>query len=86
MGILSLISGFLSLAGAATFYVEQLIRIPFGINLLASFGYKGLICFSIFIEMVWMLPDVLLLIGISEKRPGFMMVWLVVKMILLVVS
>merc|ERR1712228_1168677 len=84
VGILSVISGFLSLAGAATFYVRWLVRIPHGLNLLASLGYYGLICLSIVIEVAWMIPDVLLLVGISKKKPGFMMVWLVVKMILLV--
>jgi len=84
VGILSVISGFLSLAGAATFYVRWLVRLPHGLNMLASLGYYGLICLSIVIEVAWIIPDVLLLVGISKKKPGFMMVWLVVKMILLV--
>jgi len=84
VGILSVISGFLSLAGAATFYVRWLVRLPHGLNMLASLGYYGLICLSIVIEVAWIIPDVLLLVGISKKKPGFMMVWLVVKMIELV--
>jgi len=85
VGILSVISGFLSLAGAATFYVRWLVRLPHGLNMLASLGYYGLICLSIVIEVAWIIPDVLLLVGISKKKPGFMMVWLVMKMIELVI-
>jgi len=83
-GILSVIGGFLSLAGVANFYLKNIKHIPYGINMFVSLGYYGFIGLSIFIEVVWMIPDVLLLIGISKKKPGFMMVWLVVKMILLV--
>ena len=85
--ILSVISGFLSLAGTATFYAEQLIEILFySINLFAILGYSGLIWATIVIDVVGMIADVLLLIGISKKKPGFMMVSLIIKMILLVVS
>ena len=86
VGILNVIGGFLALAGATTFYLKLLLKIPYGIDMLTSLGYYGLIWLSIVIEVAWMIPDVLLLVGISKKKPGFMMVWLVVKMILLVVS
>merc|ERR1712110_609337 len=83
-GILSVIGGFLSLAGVATFYLKNIKQIPYANKLAYSLGsYYGLIWLSIFIEVVWMIPDILLLIGISKKKPGFMMVWLVVKMFLL---
>ena len=84
--ILSVISEFLSLTGTATFFGEQLIQIPFPINLFAILGYSGLIWATIVIDVVGMIADVLLLIGISKKKPGFMMVSLIIKMILLVVS
>ena len=80
--ILNVIGGFLSLAGIATY----LFRIPNAFYLIKAFGYAGFIWVSIVINVAWMIPDVLLLVGISKKKPGFMMVWLVVKMILLVVS
>ena len=85
-GILNMISAFLSLAGTAAFYNQLLARIPNVDNLAYSLGYYGLIWVSIVSSVVWMIPDVLLLVGISKKKPGFMMVWLVVRMILLVVS
>jgi hypothetical protein len=83
VGILNLIGGFLSLVGAAAFYEQLLFRIPYAVQ---SLGYYAVIWVSIVINVVWMIPDVLLLVGISKKKTGFMMVWLVVKMILLVVS
>ena len=81
-GILNVIGGFLSLARTANY----LFRIPNGIYLIGTFGYAGFVWVSILISVAWMIPDVFLLVGISKKKPGFMMVWLVVKMILLVVS
>ena len=86
MEILSVINGFLSLTGTATFFGEQLIQIPFPINLFEILGYYGLIWPTIVIDVVGMIADVFLLIGISKKKPGFMMVSLIIKMILLVVS
>ena len=82
-GILNLIGGFLSFARIAPFYFQLLATIPYAYN---SLGYVGLLWFSIVINVGWMIPDIFLLVGISKKKPGFMMVWLVVKMILLVVS
>merc|ERR1711971_1109713 len=80
-GILNVISGFLSLAGTfATF--DQLLY--FSIPYAARLGHVGTLVVSIVISVVWMIPDACLLYGISKKKPGFMMVWLVVKMILLV--
>ena len=84
VGILNVIGGFLSFfTGTDFFYTQLLLQIPYGYQ---SLGLRGLIVVSILIEMAWMIPDVLLLVGIRKKKPGFMMVWLVVKMILLVVS
>ena len=78
-----MISGFLSLAGIfATFDQLLYFSIPYADRL----GHVGILVVSIVISVVWMIPDACLLYGISKKKPGFMMVWLVVKMILLVVS
>ena len=85
-GILNMISAFLSLARAAVFYNQLLARIPNITSLENSLGYYGLFWILIVISVVWMIPDVLLLVGISKKKPGYMMVWLVIRMILLVVS
>ena len=68
--ILNVIGGFLSLAGIATY----LFRIPNAFYLIKAFGYAGFIWVSIVINVAWMIPDVLLLVGISKKEPpGFMM-------------
>ena len=85
-GILNVIGGFFSLAGTSTFYVEQLLQIPYIDKLGYSLGLYGFIWVSIVISVARMIPDIFLLVGISKKKPGFMMVWLVIKMILLVVS
>merc|ERR1711971_428495 len=80
-GILNVISGFLSLAGTfATFDQLSYFSIPYA----ARLGHVGILVVSIVISVVWMIPDACLLYGISKKKPGFMMVWLVIKMILLV--
>ena len=82
-----MIFGFLSLAGNVDFYIDLLLaRIPIVDSLAGSIGWYGVIGVSIVISVVWMIPDILLLVGISKKKPDFMMVWLVVKMIELVVS
>jgi len=80
-GILNVISGFLSLAGTfATFDQLLYFSIPYADRL----GHVGILVVSIVISVVWMIPDACLLYGILKKKPGFMMVWLVIKMILLV--
>ena len=81
-GILNVIFGFLSLAGTAAIFDQLLYTIPYADKL----GHVGILLVSIVISVVWMIPDACLLYGISKKKPGFMMVWLVVKMIELVVS
>ena len=81
-GILNVISGFLSIAGFAAIFEQLLYSIPYATTL----GHVGILVVSIVISVVWMIPDACLLYGISKKKPGFMMVWLVIKMILLVVS
>ena len=77
-----MISGFLTFAGIAPIFDQLLDSIPYADRL----GYVGVLVVSIVISVVWMIPDACLLYGISKKKPGFMMVWLVIKMILLVVS
>jgi len=85
-GILNVIGVFFSIARTPTFYVEQLLQIPYANKLAYSLGsYDGLIWFLIVISVAWMISEIFLLVGISKKKPGFMMVWLVVKMIELVI-
>ena len=81
-GILNLISAFLSLVGNAAIFDQLFISIPYA----AKLGNFGINVVLIVISVVWMIPDACLLYGISKKKPGFIMVWLVIKMILLVVS
>ena len=82
-GILNVISGFLSLAGTFPTF-DQLLY--YSIPNADKLGHVGILLISIVISVVWMIPDACLFYGISKKKPGFMMVWLVIKMILLVVS
>ena len=77
-----MIGGFLALSGTTAYSVKMWGKIPYA----ASLGPVGIMWASILISVVWTIPDIFLLVGISKKKPGFMMVWLVVKMILLVVS
>jgi len=83
-GILNVISGFLctytSFAGTVDQLFDRLLYVPYADTL----GHVGILVVSIVISVVWMIPDACLFYGISKKKPGFMMVWLVIKMILLV--
>ena len=86
-GILNVIGGFLALAGITAYSVKIWGKIPYANMLIyVSLGPFGIIWVSILISVVWTIPNIFLLVGISKKKPGFMMVWLVIKMILLVVS
>merc|ERR1711971_1411513 len=79
-GILNVISGFLSLAGTfATFDQLLYYSIPYADKL----GHVGILLISIVISVVWMIPDACYFMEFRKRKPGFMMVWLVVKMILL---
>ena len=81
-GILNVIGGFLALAGTAAYSVKMWGKIPYA----ASLGPVGIMWVSILISVIWTIPDIFLLVGISKKKPVFMMVWLFIRMILLVVS
>ena len=81
-GILNVIGGFLALSGTTAYSVKMWGKIPFAWLL----GPWLVAWVSILISVVWMIPDIFLLVGISKKKPVFMMVWLFFRMILLVVS
>ena len=49
-------------------------------------GEYGYIALTTTISLSWMVPDGLMLYGISKKKHGFLLPWLIVHMILLVVS
>ena len=83
--IIGLIGGILNVISAAfdqLLYLYICYIVPYA----AKIGHVGFLVVSIVISVVWMIPDACLLYGISKKKPGFMMVWLVIKMIFLVVS
>ena len=92
VGILNVINGFLPLARSAPFLIpllsfnDLLTNPSWNSPVYNSLSLVVLFWFSIGINVVWIIPDIFLLVGISKKKPGFMMVWLVVKMIELVVS
>ena len=100
-GIIIIISGFLQLTVTSyssaqlwllylsgqflyNMWVElmpNLAKIVYEIGL----DYTGIIWIWIVITVVCMVPDALLLIGISKKKPSLLIPWLVIRMILLVV-
>ena len=85
-GMLILIFGFLQLAVTSFSLAELWVQLMLMPNL-AIFGlgldYTSIIW--IVIKVVCMIPDALLLIGISKKKPSLLIPWLVIRMILLVV-
>ena len=87
--ILIIISGFLQLT--VTSYSSALLWVELIMPNLAKFVYEigldytGIIWIWIVITVVCMVPDALLLIGISKKKPSLLIPWLVIRMILLVV-
>lgn len=86
-GAINLISGLLSIIGVGRIVVTY-IRIfagnPVFEGIFSNIGLYPFLWISVILTLVWMIPDALLLYGINKTKPGFMMPWLVLKMILLV--
>merc|ERR1712156_804005 len=70
--------------GFAASYVDTLEQNQIFGTLLNAIGGYAFLWLSIILTAVWIIPDALLLVGINKKKPGFMLPWLIMKMILLV--
>merc|ERR1711936_1140040 len=93
VAILGLIAGVFNLVYAlmgalgvsfAASYVETLYENQIFGTILNAIGSYAFLWLSIILTAVWIIPDALLLVGINKKKPGFMLPWLIMKMILLV--
>ena len=82
-GMLILIFGFLQLA-VTSFSLAQL-WVQLMLIFVDKIGLDYTSIIWIVITVVCMIPDALLLIGISKKRPSLLIPWLVIRMILLMV-
>merc|ERR1712156_906115 len=69
--------------GFAASYVDTLEQNQIFGTLLNAIGGYAFLWLSIILTAVWIIPDALLLVGINKKKPGFMLPWLIMKMILL---
>ena len=83
-GMLILIFGFLQLA-VTSFSLAQL-WVQLMLIFVDKIGLDYTSIIWIVITVVCMIPDALLLIGISKKKPSLLIPWLVIKMVLLVVK
>jgi len=65
-------------------YVGIFAENPVFEGIFSIVGLYPFLWISVILTLVWMIPDALMLHGINKAKPGFMMPWLVLKMILLV--
>ena len=72
--------------GFAASYVSTLQHNQIFGAILHAIGGYAFLWLSIILTVVWIIPDALLLHGINKMKPGFMLPWLIMKMILFVVS
>lgn len=93
VAILGLIAGVINLVyalmgalgvGFAASYVTTLYQNQIFGAILNAIGAGAFMWLSIILTAVWIIPDALLLVGINKMKPGFMLPWLIMKMILLV--
>merc|ERR1712156_746606 len=70
--------------GFAASYVTTLEENQIFGTILNAIGGYAFLWLSIILTAVWIIPDALLLVVINKKKPGFMLPWLIMKMILLV--
>ena len=82
-GVYNLVSGILFLSGVN----YSLITGSYTVIPYASYiGEYGYIAVTFIISLSWMVPDGLMLYGISTNKHGFLLPWLIVHMVMLVVS
>jgi len=93
VAILGLIAGVINLVYAlmgalgvsfAASYVDTLNENQIFGTILNAIGSYAFLWLSIILTAVWIIPDALLLVGINKKKPGFMLPWLIMNMILFV--
>jgi len=87
-GAINLISGLLSIIAGGSIvvtYIGIFAENPVFEGIFSIVGLYPFLWISVILTLVWMIPDALMLYGINKTKPGFMMPWLVLKMILLVV-
>ena len=87
-GVINLVYALMGALGVsfAASYVTTLEENQIFGTILEAIGGYAFLWLSIILTAVWIIPDALLLVGINKKKPGFMLPWLIMKMILLVVS
>jgi len=71
-----------SLAGS---YVRVLIENGTIFEIYRNVGLAVFLWGSVIATAIWIIPDALMLHGINRRRPGFILPWLIMKMILLVI-
>ena len=85
MNLVYAILGAMGIPFAAS-YVDNLQHSEISGPILQTLGGKALLWISAIMTAILIIPDAFLLHGINKKKPGFMLPWLIMKMILIVVS
>ena len=85
MNLVYAILGAMGIPFAAS-YVNNLQNSDISGPILQTLGGKALLWISAIMTAILIIPDAFLLHGINKKKPGFMLPWLIMKMILIVVS
>lgn len=88
-GAINLVYAVLAVLGVGSLgnrYVETLVNnVPSFLEIVSNVGLGAFLWGSVIATAIWMIPDALMLHGINRNRPGFMLPWLIMKMILLVI-
>jgi len=93
VAILGLVAGCMNLVYAilgamgipfAASYVDNLQHSDISGPILQTLGGKALLWISAIMTAILIIPDAFLLHGINKKKPGFMLPWLIMKLILIV--
>lgn len=70
---------------AARYIFNLIYSVPSFYDIIQTVGATVFLWGSVVISAIWMIPDALMLLGINKNRPGFMLPWLIMKMIYLVI-
>jgi len=87
-GVFNIVYALLGALGVGSLgyrYVGTFSNISSIYEIIGTVGLATFLWGSVIATAIWTIPDALMLHGINRNRPGFMLPWLIMKMILLVI-
>jgi len=87
-GVFNIVYALLGALGVGSLgyrYVGTLSKIGSIYEIIHIVGLATFLWGSVIATAIWTIPDALMLHGINRNRPGFLLPWLIMKMILLVI-